>query len=589
MRHLAWLVIFGVLYPLVATGVAAPSGYDAHSPLPDLLPSTPAPIGPSGRLAAAIQARDAAGLAAVVFEAAGASDGFAAAGEPTIALPVGDLTGDARADALLLSRTIAGDAYAIEGVAGESGVPQWSRSWSGIDGLAPFAVPDATGDDRDDLLVLTLAMSTPQETTRCALVACVVRTSWTHAWGLTLVSGATGADAWSRSWPGGASVTFVDSFLGGVYQMYDAQNLSLFVAPPALDAPWSLTVTAYDVEERGLFANVASRGEALSPGGGTLVARGSAGSPDVGYLFPAGDAVGSAAGDLVWEVERLVETPGPRPYGTRVEMIDGALFSTAWLRELDGPASPILLPAGGDLDGDARADLLLWTYGDVDVLSGADGERPWASPRRGIPFVVPPVGGGPGHDLVLVTDAAPQGYPVWTFARVDGATGRVLLASTATFPSYRASATGYAVADDRILLVHLYMDDVGYRTAWRVEDVATAHARLTDDRAGIQAMLVAGDLDGDGGEDLARVTLDFRAPEGFALGLAGLDGVDERWSFREAYPSLPGIYAWTAVDVAGGPGDDVLLSVIRAGSEGVASRLRVLDGATGAVAWQRDL
>lgn len=240
------------------------------------------------------------------------------------------------------------------------------------------------------------------------------------------------------------------------------------------------------------------------------------------------------------------------PGAAMMEAVDGQSLETRWAVPIE--TGDTALPLGEDLNGDGVAELLVSGRAFVDgnlveagtVVDGASGQALWTRPGRWYPELVPSMDSGVGADVLFEESVVEGDERTTTIDRVDGATGEVLLSTSRTVAAEGADhlyllgepvgdVTGDGVVD---LAWHTYRldrsmecpDSGGGASCWFyrfgtdteivVEDGATGAVVMpTWSFAGYGLLSAAGDLDGDGMNDLMRLEagegpMVFRAVDG---------------------------------------------------------------------------
>lgn len=544
-------------------------------------------------------------------------------------LPVGDLTGDGLDDALSYELDFADFSFAVRGVSGLTGEELWSRDFGPeVYDVLPVPAGDLTGDGADDVLLLTFTFDQ-------AVGAVAVVSYWYH-WDLSVVDGATGLDVWFARYAGQLTGAFGCALLACGFR-YEATKIAVLpflsgdhdgdglddVVVNVLDARVTLAFAfALVAFAEVIDIQIATRAEVLA--GDTaqrLLLRAHNYVPNGVLLLPAGDAVGDAAPDLLWE--RIADVQGPIVCGILVgcrvpfrsdlvlEMIDGNGFVTAWETRVEGLLFGAAEALGGDADGDGKGDLALYAAPDEStfeqgVVAGATGEVLWLRPfdPYTLLFVAGPIGGAAGDDLVAA--------PVFGFVeaegslpieRVDGATGASLFSTALdltghpeidhwfTFAYEFGDADADGVTDLGLIAEGHDHDDPdfpesGLVFANVVESSASGARLLERVTAGLEFGLPAGDVNGDGADDAYLLAISFQ-PSALLVDLSALDvaGGAALWTRSDAYSGLAFLALEPTGDQTGAGGADALYSRAQNEQSGLKSRIDGLDGQSGALSW----
>jgi hypothetical protein len=326
----------------------------------------------------------------------------------------------------------------------------------------------------------------------------------------------------------------------------------------------------------------------------------------IGLLLPAGQAVGSARGDLLYEVIQdrqilliacAVVCVIPSAEAVRVQMVDGETDAAAWTTSLDDPLLFDAFADGllADLDGDGAADVVTFTtsqlHQTITGLSGATGATLWQRVDEDTigPIPLGSIDGGPGTDVLWFT-FAPDGSLL--FERRDGAAGALLSATTHTFApgefpiaaSVLPDATGDGVGE--ISLDVGTFGPLGATTATTVESGALGSLIATLSLSGVAISFPAGDLTGDGKADLAQEVFD--GPN-FRVATAALPGGAP--VFSRSYSATDGFIDGFVQSAEGNATgllhDDLIVSVLHVQftpTFGVGSAVEVLES-SGTPAW----
>jgi hypothetical protein len=568
-------------------------------------------------------------------------------------LPAGDLTGDGHPDAISYEISSPIDInstdyrYSVHALDGVDGELLWSREYGEYFSIFPLATPDLTGDTRGDIVLLSYDFEGQWAGPCTSLCARVEERQ--HRWALEVLSGAAGTTQWRREMEGAHgslavnTSNIVPNLLTGNYARVttNAAVLPLVAGDHDGDGVADLILNEFDevaardskyyrtaatVYAYSTATLVRSRAYVLDgQTGGVLLERTRDFDQGDTLLLPAGNAVGSDAGDLLWQV--VTKTGGASvchdsPAGEDcegiatavldLELIDGQTLGAGWATTIqhEGLIWPFAEAPRADLTGDGRTDLLLfegvgepnqypeeWSMG---VVSGATGTVAWRKPIQDYPNAVDrtligDMGGGSGNDLLdldLVLDAGAQEFN-WVLRRVDGATGEVLLTTERVIKASEGFVLSPISDVDQdgvpdVVLDHIdkvLNEETGKleprSTVW-IESGRTGEVLMSRTEEGEAIPVEAGDLDGDGRSDL----LLFWAEAGMQLiGLKAVSASDGSalWSLSTVPTSFQ---IHRIPDIAGG-GSDLLLSRTRhAGGEHL-SRIDTIDGLTGETRWAR--
>lgn len=556
----------------------------------------------------------------------------------TVAGSGGDLDGDGLDDVVAAHGD--DEDLTLQARRGADGALLWSVGLA--DGVGALAYPlgtDVTGDGVDDLLshVLTgmtevfIGEGSSEYTYRYA-------STFTHS--IAVHSGIDGRQLWNRRIEGSIeeSASGRNGPAGLTYDgEYSLQATGLGILPllttdvtgDGLDDV-VLNEIDLDIERSGEGAGVFVIGtdssrEALRSSTRVVLLAGRDGTEflrreavdqaGIAVAVPAGQVVGSGAGDLAWStqlapdlestcaqvvfVECLEEPSGRR--GIDVELVDGATGQVAWAISTEG-VSPTMTPLDTDLDGDGTRDLAL-TVGDADgsrllVLSGARGRTLWQVTGE-YPLLL---GIGPdagGRQVAAVADlSTAYSYDPLTGSTVtaktalqrrDAMTGE-LLSTRDQQVSARAAEDGTHIGDlfawavspaqdgdgdgrqELVLAVTVEVrgfDDDGAQmsrdasSSLRVEDLGAGRLLLEEATDDVRLLFPLGDLDGDGLLDLERDVIDegdIFAPSAVTA-FRATDGV-ELWSHRGGLATT--LHA--VGDQDGEPGLEVV-QVVREGAD----------------------
>lgn len=599
--RLGFAIILAVALLAPAASVASVAPPPAPTPgapsFADLVPHTRAPHSPADLGARWLAHPDPRDLPALTreFMADRAPELVAAAalvGTSRRALPWGDATGDGLADALVQSRDESTRAFGLEARRGTNGALLWARADVGVVDVLPIPLADVTGDARADVLLLSFTLDDQHVSGVCSIV-CEETTTTQYHWTLSLLSGADGAPAWTRILPGRLSDTIVGVFGLVLVETWSATNITLYLDAPRAGDP-GLVLDRYDASNFMATMLVNSTGELVDgASGATLLVEQHLEQPDFAILQLVGDTTGDAAGDLAWEVDQDVYFPTGQT-GFAVDTIDGATLAPGWSYRSNASTDQFALPARADLSDDARADLFV-LRGDDTVGLLAQGVMRWSG-REGVPIVAGSIDGGAGSDAILVIDDTSGIDHRFTVDRVDGRTGATLFSTQPFLGEQSNSFTslyvevdldGDGVLDPVVNHQYLEQNAASYNGSSLVESGRSGAPLWSADLPGLWFLAPAGDLDGDARDDAERVTLDFTQYPAFSFRIDALamPSGAPLWSVSEGFATFGGIAYVTAGELDGAPGEEGLLQNSIFDGVFVGSRVRALSGATGAALW----
>ena len=542
-------------------------------------------------------------LVVVEADGSGEQEAYAAAG------PAGDLDGDGLDDVATL--TYDAESLVLQGRRGLDGALLWSRDLT--DGWGALAFPvgrDLTGDGADDLLY-SVTSGQEQFTQEEGSTSYGFRYLAETTTAVGVVSGADGSVAWETTRDGAVDEQYSWSTdPAGVTSQseYVLRSTALAVLPLVSDdvtgdgvADVALSSVDLDVDASqagagGLVAyaedvreTVRSGTDAVlldGPTGAAVAGRRVAGQSAVSLLLPVGQVVGDDRAELLWSTERVADLAAvcagaldvqqctaERPDATvELELLTGGDLTRAWaVTTTGGLATPF--PLGQDVNGDGAADLGLYVDSPGSrfvLLSGAEGAGLWQAVSEQLVHLVGIDAGVAALGRFDVTPAEGVSADVLVERR-DAVTGTVLGTSEhrVSVPEPAGddwSAASVAVLDsapdadgdglDELLVgVAVTAEGDGPAETRSLNVVETlADGRTVRSRTGedLAVALRAGDLDGDGLEDVREDVLTFRPDE-----LFGIDAVST------AHRVVDDAVLWTtsgnlfALPLAGGDHDGV--------------------------------
>ena len=398
--------------------------------------------------------------------------------------PAGDLDGDGRPDALLVSET------SLTAVRGHDGATLWTSS-GGVDSV--YRAGDLDGVAGADLIVWS------NNTTHAG--AGQVREYVVRGF-----SGATGTTLWTRTFPSLVNI-------GGARH---EGGISVLSAPTDLDGDGArdLLLGQHFQEADTMFTRALF--ESMSGKTGLPIARYGAGvgswynlvngpSRQLPFAVVVPDLTGDCLADVTVNASRLAVSA--------VQAFPGKGGAPVWHVEIQHEGNDrVLEVTGAHLTPDTTGDVLLsigpfgnGTFGsevELVALSGVDGSRAWASvfPQNLSRLSLQPAADGSGHDILL---SGPFARSLGTIGSVDGSTGAIRwqLAYQDGWPFLAGDATGDGIGD---IVLRRERCIQGCRDTEALL-ISASDGSIVWSREALQAeTLVAagGDLDGDGRNDL---------------------------------------------------------------------------------------
>jgi hypothetical protein len=548
-----------------------------------------------------------------------------------------DVNGDGREDVVFFDLGLDENGFRIEAgltaLDGRSGQQLWSNMYGNPYNIIVLSPRDVTGDGADDLFVIVVELDIERNSP--VPVTSPYDDLYRYGWELSVLSGATGTNAWEKSIDG--SVRYQGAFAGqgpGLVEVAHITGENSLVDVRRSDdlngdglADFTLNVHDYTREfVYSRFVHETDRysystdAEALAGNtGAVLLTRSLADQPGAAFLLPLGEATGDNRADLLWSVPTESSTPTVCPQvepcieqqsvKLHLDLVDTTSTSSWGVDVADeGVTEAATLPMGGDLTGDGRADILIGqTFEDgsqqVVALSGATGQRAWAVDTviTDVPTTLGSVDGGAGSDLMFWEgrDVLDDEAPIWfriRLRRIDGATGQELF------------STQRELVDQETNIDSIFALPVGDVDADGVPDVshATWHSDGFWEPEGSASSVVSVES-GATGQELLRMERDRNAllfPGGDLFPGASQDLLEgsvpyDNTNFRLAAIEMPtGQMRWSHVDVlftalfgsvrdrAGG-GDDVVYARDQVMQEAPRRRSRIdlIRGATGTPMW----
>lgn len=563
-------------------------------------------------------------------------DALADAGDDAlwIGTPAGDLDTDGLEDVLAFEVDLEDFDYAttVHALRGSTGEVLWSSPLGSIFGSIALPGGDLDGDGGDDVLLLSLTVTSGGAGTCVPFAVCAFVDDYTFEWGVAGLSGATGEVGFARAYAGRLSGVYAAEITPaptiGVAQAFTATNydvLPLLTEDHDGDGGRDLVINRIDVTAAGAVAGafplvtfafgfgelvlIGSHNEVISGATGLDLFSHSGENSELAFMYPAGDAVGDPASDLL--LESLTFTPvaacafaavgtcvGGAPVSLTLEMFDGSTLSSAWAREVSVATEGFTYPIEADVNGNGSSDLFLIEFASEgvrqSVLDGSDGSALWALVHDFVLLPIGPTGGGPGSDLFTIEVEFADELSL-SFVRIDGATGAELLTTPQTLPEgdywdvlvfLAGDADGDGVQDP--VLDALVFDTNPPVSEVTVESGATGAPIFTRLLNALAFSMPGGDLDGSGTSDLVDWTVE-EGLDGYLVSFDGrmMPGGASAWTVTRALE--PEFYAFVAPapNMNGSSGGDLLVNLETYAGGVYQSELSVIDGASGSAGWAR--
>lgn len=523
--------------------------------------------------------------------------------------------------------------------------------------LIPLAM-DLDGDGRADLLRVSATLDSTTGAVPCVVVACAGSQTDTFHWTIEPQDGLTLDPLWTKTIPGTATWTVIDADalvpFAGVYSVdVTAGYVDVAIAGDHnADGLGDVLINAYDESEDAAYAGVWAllafayagyddygigvRASVVSSVDGSAVfERAQSADDGLATMLVAGDMSGDGNADLLWITGKRSGTPFACVFGfvagtclsartltLRLESIDASTEQTRWTADLNDPglAGIYFVTEPFDGTGDGKQDMLLDMYSfdpiegsreTLVLLSGSSGARTW---ERAHPFdyfaavaVIGPVGGAPGTDLEIISEA--YEFDAWGFAmqRVDGATGADLFSTTRTFTmpdspfgsssslvGWLADADGDGTLDVNAASSTRFYLEEGFGGGYGAVAVDSGRtgALLYQDQIGeFSGWTPAGDLNADGRADLGRWKNDTATRTVDSAGLLMPSG-SLAWSRSDTFDATVDDYFAGMVSLAnldGVPGDEPQLGRFTATSDGTSwiesGRIDIVASTDGSILW----
>lgn len=523
--------------------------------------------------------------------------------------------------------------------------------------LIPLAM-DLDGNGRADLLRVSATLDSTTGAVPCVVVACVGSQTNTFHWTIEPQDGLTLDPLWTKTIPGTATWTVIaaDALVpfAGVYTV-DATAGYLDVAIAGdhnADGRGDVLINAYDESEDAAYAGVWALLAAAYAGyddygigvhssvvssvnGTALFERAQSAEDGLATMLVAGDMSGDGNTDLLWITGKRSGTPFACVFGfvvgtcvdaatvtLRFESIDASSEQTRWTADADDPglAGIFLVTEPFDGTGDGKQDMLLdlYAYDPLEgfresfvLLSGSDGARAWERATSDGYFAavaaIGPVGGAPGTDLEIISDA--YDFNSWglTMQRVDGATGTDLFSTTRTFTTpdspfgsssylvgWLADADGDGTLDvNAASSTRFYLEEGfgGGYGAVAVDSGRTGTLLYQDQIEEFSGWTPAGDLNADGRADLGRWKNDAATRTVESAGLLMPSG-SLAWSRADTFGATVDNYFAGMVPLGnldGVPGDEPQFGRFTATSDGTSwiesGRIDIVASTDGSILW----
>lgn len=518
----------------------------------------------------------------------------------------GDANGDGRSEVFLLQYPVDGaptdgGAHTLRMIAGSGGDTLWTAELE-ADLISWVPAVDLDGDGLTD--VMALALRADGEPT--PIGDFIVQP---FTWQLVAYRGSDGSVLWEdvESWsyvyaPGGPNA---GSVLSPAF-------FYIAIVGPDADGDGGLDVWLNVIDAAALYDGApladarAHRFTLLSGADGTQVSAVALATASQGssIAFPTPDLSGDGLADTVINAfpTAPVQLGSPRP-ATIVSAAAGTTGLPLWARTFQD-AFAIGLPFG-DLSGDGRGDLVTAVIpagqgASLEGVAGADGSTLWtiADPLF-LFFAAGNIDGVAGGDIVFL-DADPSGGVLYPRVQgIAGDTGSVIYDSNPF--GIPIPPGGYAAVELRPLAGDFdgdgSQDTILNSRNGVFPDQYSGDIHAVRSADGMDHLVVsgteywglpAGDLTGDGFDDVMRILVDVNP---YTVSFAGIDITSGEELWEHAIAESQGVTIRSGGDLGGTPAQDLLTSSVTPGEggptdDGPTTELSAWDGPTGAVLWE---